>query len=463
MSAKSLMTWNPKQKRWFKKYLHKQYVVSCKELGTAPTKEASREAANDWWEQRLVKLSGASPKAPAVLDFSETFHRRLLDRAHLDVPLVSDPVMQAQLHRQVMKYVEELVQEPFELPATIADANPRMKVGKSIVRLPTESDMDNVRTVGAAIKVCVDRKAAQAASGERSVGRWDAFRCHLQHFADWVGSGGDIALIDASTLENYHSHLLTEIGKRRNDSKAGLSRKYAQDLFGSARQFVRWAWGRGLIELPRNIDSRDFAFGGTVAQKIKVIPVIEIKTLLAGATEATKLYLLLMLNCGMYQKDISDLQHGEVDWKRGTIARKRSKTADFENVPIVTYKLWRETFSLLKAHRSKHATLALTTSVGNPLKVESIVNGKNSKTDNIQSAYRRLLAKLKIKAKDRRPLKLLRKTSSSLLATNPAYRPYAQYFLGQSPVGTADKHYVQPDDAQFFAALAWLGRQYGIK
>ena len=44
----------------------------------------------------------------------------------------------------------------------------------------------------------------------------------------------------------------------------------------------------------------------------------EVRALLAacdGFSERTKLYLLLMLNCGMYQNDIAELRKDEVNWK----------------------------------------------------------------------------------------------------------------------------------------------------
>jgi hypothetical protein len=37
-----------------------------------------------------------------------------------------------------------------------------------------------------------------------------------------------------------------------------------------------------------------------------------------------------------------------------------------------------------------------------------------------------------------------------------------QYFLGHSPKTVADKHYVVPSDEEFFEALGWLRKQYGL-
>ena len=62
----------------------------------------------------------------------------------------------------------------------------------------------------------------------------------------------------------------------------------------------------------------------------------------------------------------------------------------------------------------------------------------------------------------RKPFKLLRETSASLLADHRQYKFYVQYFLGHSPKTVADKHYVVPSDEEFFEALGWLRKQYGL-
>jgi len=60
------------------------------------------------------------------------------------------------------------------------------------------------------------------------------------------------------------------------------------------------------------------------------------------------LLLCWALNCGMTSKDISDLHPAQVDLDRGTITRKRSKTHEWANVPVVQYRLWAETIRLLR-------------------------------------------------------------------------------------------------------------------
>ena len=68
----------------------------------------------------------------------------------------------------------------------------------------------------------------------------------------------------------------------------------------------------------------------------------------------------------------------------------------------------------------------------------------------------------RVRLEKRKPLKLLRKTGSSKLAEHPAYKYYAQYYLGHSPKTIADRHYVQPSQVEFDQAIQWLGSQFGF-
>jgi hypothetical protein len=43
-----LMTWVPARNGWMKWHRGKMYSVSCRQLGTEGTKEASYQKANEW-------------------------------------------------------------------------------------------------------------------------------------------------------------------------------------------------------------------------------------------------------------------------------------------------------------------------------------------------------------------------------------------------------------------------------
>ena len=206
-----------------------------------------------------------------------------------------------------------------------------------------------------------------------------------------------------------------------------------------------------------NLREREYRFGSQV-KAIRTMTVDEVRMLVKEATGQLRLHLLLMANCGMTQKDIADLLQTEVDWREGRIIRKRSKTGDRYTVPMVDYKLWPLTWELLQVHRATEGERALLTLSGHPWVDSRLVNGKLESTDNIASNYVHLQRKLNFK----KPLKLLRKTSASLLDESTDFGRYVGHFLGHAPRSVRDRHYVLPSQDMYDAAVAWLGSQYGF-
>ncbi|HEY1067804.1 MAG TPA: hypothetical protein VGE52_16900, partial [Pirellulales bacterium] len=168
------------------------------------------------------------------------------------------------------------------------------------------------------------------------------------------------------------------------------------------------------------------------------------------------LYFLLMLNCGLTQKDISDLTVAEVDFDGGAITRKRSKTRNRENVPMVSYRLWPETLRLLKQERAQSGDRVLVNRDGGPLKFEELRGKKLVKIDNVNSAYDRLRRRLKFT----KPLKALKKTSASLIRDHKNYTSLESLFLGHASRSVAHRHYAKEPQTLLDDAIAWLGRQY---
>ena len=56
MPATELMGWNKTQRRWFKKYRGHIYSVSPRQLNCEVTKDASRQAANEWWTKKQAEV-----------------------------------------------------------------------------------------------------------------------------------------------------------------------------------------------------------------------------------------------------------------------------------------------------------------------------------------------------------------------------------------------------------------------
>jgi integrase len=292
--------------------------------------------------------------------------------------------------------------------------------------------------------------------GRIHVSRYGSYKRDVARFTEWIGENAELDSIDEDALERFYA----ELARRVKDGK--YSPDYARSIFGATKQFISWLASMKAISLPGNMASRKFRFGaGRTATKEELFTVDEVRRLVATSGERLRLFILLMLNCGMYQSDVSDLGENEVDWDAGTIDRPRSKTGK-----VAKYKLWTSTFTLLKAHRNTTHPLVnergsrrvLVTSEGEPLCKYWMEGDKERRYDTVRGLYSRVQKAAGLT----KPMKNLRKTSSTMLGSHRMFKFYAQYFLAQSPGTVADNHYVIPSEEEFFEALAWLGEQYGI-
>lgn len=438
------LTWNAKQRRWFKKYKGKQFAFG---YGPQSTKESSYGQALADWLKKKTELDALDEKPESPPDFGRfkirSYYQGQLEAAQsLQAFHQSNGNDEASLNCSATVATLRGMLESDNLPAVLSPA----------LQVESFAQPDLPETVPVEDRIDANITAYLLRQKQRGVVplRVDNDNRQLQDFAGWYGADKPVKSINAIALERYHGHLLELCDKK------SISRRYAKDRIDVVRAFIRWLWSREQIDLPRNLDGLSIK---APVKAVKTMPLDELKTLLGKANESVKLYLLLMLNCGMTQSDIAKLRQDEVDWKAGRIRRKRSKTSDHENVPIVDYPLWPETFRLLQKLRSNHAELALTNQNGLALKRDSLgQDGKYKRTCNITSAYWRLAKPLGIKS----PPKLLRKTAASKLGEHDAYGRYAQHFLGHSPRTIADKHYVAPAAKQFDSAVRWLGKQFGF-
>ena len=312
------------------------------------------------------------------------------------------------------------------------------------------------RSVAANVDSFLAVKEGQVRAGELTAGRYIPVKLHLHNFRDWVGPRTDVSSITGKVLTDYHTELMQKI------AEGDLSSDYARDRISALKTFVRWLYENDVLrDLPKILTNKRAL---TISKKVatpETFTIEEVKILLAAATPRTKLYLFLILNCGMYQKDMSDLTQQQVDWEAGRISRKRSKTKKHKGVPTVNYLLWKETFQLLCQERSTEGDHVLVNENGKPLKVDKLDEDSDSqkKIDNVASSYYRLKRQTGIK----KPLKDFRKTSSTLIRSNKHYTGLADLFLGLAPTSVADRHYADVPQALLDEAITWLGRQYGIE
>lgn len=323
--------------------------------------------------------------------------------------------------------------------------------------------VSNDNTLGENAKSFIEMKRNDVPL-DLSPGRWDSLSRAVREFAEFFGTDKDINTVNAKTLTALRAHLISRA------TNGDFNRKTANERMKDCKQFIRFCWRLESLEnIPRNIDDSELAISYETP-KARSFDRAELSFLLDGADERMQLYLLLGLNCGMLQQDISDLKPEEVDWSRGRIKRKRSKTrrnsSGNSNIPEVDWKLWHRTIELLKAHRSKSTERVLLNAKGQPLKRSVIKqNGKINNISNISKQYERLQLRLGIEKTDRKPFKTLRPTGATALDSSKDFSRYAQHYLADAPRRIIDKHYIAHiDDRQndFDDAIVWMGSQFGI-
>jgi len=315
-------------------------------------------------------------------------------------------------------------------------------------------NVESDHTLCANVEQFVARKKNDAEAGQLSAGRVENIRLHLDFFMKFAGRTSDVASINHTVTSNFRDHLVERIRAEQ------MTAVYARDVFRSFKLFVRWLVNHTdkLPNLPKNLDERSLAIS-VGHQEAKILSTAAIHTLLKQATDRTQLYILLGLNAALTQKDVSDLRTDEVDWSKGTITRKRSKTRDCKNVPTITYELWPETLRLLREQRASKGDRVLLNETGRPLKIETFRgSGKFAKQDAARSALRRLAKITKIEFS----MKALKKTGASLIRGNASYRGLESLYLDHAPASVADRFYTKPPQELLNEAIDWLGGELGL-
>ncbi|MBI1246793.1 tyrosine-type recombinase/integrase [bacterium] len=338
----------------------------------------------------------------------------------------------------------------------VSDKQAKRDIWRDRLSIQEERPEEPENTVETYVNQFLEKERLRVEAKRLSASRFTSKRNNLFRFRDWIGSRTAIDAIDGAMIQAFHAELLRQIAAKT------LAPDTAHGRLGDTKGFVRWLWRMNILnELPRVMEpgSNELHIGKRVASP-EVFTIDEVKKLLTKATDRTKLYILLMLNAGMYQTDISNIRHAEVDWVAGTITRKRSKTKHHVTVPTVRYRLWEETIELLKKYRENSGEHVLLNKNGSPLVHRGLKpNGDPLTNDAIKNSIDRVRRKLSIK----KPIKLFRKTSASLIRGNPEFRGLEDLFLGLSPRSISDRHYAKAPEDLLAEATDWLATQYGVK
>lgn len=302
--------------------------------------------------------------------------------------------------------------------------------------------------VDSAVRRFLHEKTQEYRLGRLSASRVEVCRCNLKHFVEFIDGKTPVRAITESRISEYREEGLTDaLGNKKSHATI-------KSRFQVLAQFVKWCWKKRLLEdLPRNLDDLTI---NRPPQRVRTYTVAEVQSLYEAASDRTKLYIALALNCGYTQSDISDLRSAEVDLKNHRIIRQRSKTGIASS-----HLLWSITAQLLHDHaapHNKHDRMLLTEH-DLPLKREQIVRDKLVKTDAISNAFFRLRRKLDIAA-DGRTFKHLRKTAATMIERiEPGLETL---FLAHSPKTLAARHYILLSPERLDKALKELERQLSL-
>ena len=451
------MTWIKGQKHWTKMHKGVRYYISPKELGTEATMEASVHAANRWWEEKKRSLDMEEWQAQQKFIPGTGAAKAEVLYPYLPGGLSEVP-SRAVVHAAVLAMLEDYKDKPElrrELLVRFFGAGEVQKMEREaeekVKQLAISEAPD--RSVGYLVNSFLTMEQRRVALGNLTAGQLDNTRRCIHHFQDWLGENTDIAELTEQRWETWYRFLVEQL------HSGTWGDTHCDRHFSTAKRFVRYLWELKIIELPRNLNSRQLVFTVTPPEEIEHWTVEDIAQMNAVVKNQPRLHFLLMLNCAMLGKDISDLKQREVDWCRGIITRKRSKTRKKENVPVVRFKLWDETFALLKEYRSADPERVLLTKTGQPWIVEHNTADSHSSPDKLASNLRWYMKRAEVQ----HTIRSLRATGATFLGTHPEYSRYAQYFLGHAADNMADKHYVKPSEDEFFKALLWLEGARGLR
>jgi len=316
-------------------------------------------------------------------------------------------------------------------------------------RLAQNPSEDDTRTFGAKIDEFLGEKLLQARSGQRSCGRYVNLESRLIYFRNWHGAERSIDEISSGTLRDFYQHLMCQL----SDEDATLKSTHsARDFFQIAKQFIRWlAENEHIAAMPSNIDSRQLVIE-TDEPDPKYMSPDQFRRLLDVSTDRSKLYWLLMANCGMTQVDISEMKPSAIDWEKGILTYKRRKIKRKKTRKARTYKLWPETLELLRKLAKRSGSRALTTRTGTPLVNRTVkTDGRKVNGVAITNAFNRAKAEAGL---DEFSATDIRNTVATVLRNSEHAHAVGLYLQHRN--NTTDAHYAADYDNALDAPLDFV-------
>jgi len=232
-----------------------------------------------------------------------------------------------------------------------------------------------------------------------------AIKRYLQHFLIWLKDNGfDPAIYKP---EDLTSAILAEY-RRMLAENSGISIVTANVYIGHIRMFLLWGWKmHGLRHPPlgclQKFSSRKNTKKGHGRKHCRdPLTWQQFEKLFAAAGITDTALLMLGLNCGFGNMDVSTLKLSDIDLETGTICHPRPKTGVFRD-----FKLWPETIEAIKLYIEKERRRSMDPETdkllfvgkrGNPLVWEEIdEKGRIKRSDAVKARFKRLFEKAGLK------------------------------------------------------------------
>ena len=299
MPAAYLMAWEPTRRRWWKQYRNTRFVVSCRQLDAPETKEGSYREANAWWLAKKAEVDGKLPPHP-LADLIEGRARRLAwARSHGRADLAQ--AVQEESVRIEADTAGEVYgrKKPLDVPEMIVETMQDAVTDRLSRHKEESSDPD--RSVRHQVVLWLEELKGRVDAGQFGAGEYQGQTYYSRHFVAHFGEETRIDAIDEKLWAGFHRFLIGEMNRGR------WTAVYAKKLHRSARTFIEHLASLKRITAPENLHDKRMRF--TIpTREVEVFSPDEAKALMEKARDQVRLLILLALNCGMTQVDISDLQ-----------------------------------------------------------------------------------------------------------------------------------------------------------
>jgi len=341
---------------------------------------------------------------------------------------------------------------------------------KSVTKLgESKKRKYNPRLVKTAIRKFLKFKQGEVNSKQITPSRLKSLEYSLVPFEDHFGDR-ELDKITEADITRYHNLMSKRVS--RDEIKPSTLDSY----FRAVRQFIIWAWeSRLLKEQPRNMRTLKVK---VQKQKILVFSKKEIQDLYAGIGKHNlhprwqsrsgpqvdhtilKAAILLGLNCGYTQMDISTLRVRDCEFNRKPprIDKRRNKSG----VPM-QHLMWIQTRDFLKDQcKDKNPDdLVFTREDGKPIvpftvdKNDNIVGGRS---DWMGDKFKRLVQRV-LGDDDPRRMRELRKTGADFVKQRKV--GIEKLYLGHTDASMSGR-YTKPAQKELNSVLCFMEKDFGF-